>query len=132
MAETKQYTGTIGRRKTATAQVRMSSGTGEVVVNGKPLKKYFPGELLVQKVLSPFEATGTQGRFDVSVKVVGGGITGQAESVRLGIARALIELNPDYRGSLKKLGFLTRDARKRERKKYGKKSARRSPQWAKR
>jgi len=132
MAETK-FTGTIGRRKTATAQVRlMTDGKGDVVINGKPLKQYFPGVLMQQKVLSPFETTGTQGRYDVSVRVVGGGITGQAESVRLGIARALIELNPDYRGSLKKLGFLTRDARKRERKKYGKKSARRSPQWAKR
>ncbi len=130
---TAPYTPGLGRRKEAVAQVRLfTDGSGKITVNEREMKAYFPVFTLQQSVTAPFTATGTEGKFDVSVKVQGGGIHGQADSVRLGIARALIELNPDYRTALKKLGFLTRDARVRERKKYGKKSARRSPQWAKR
>lgn len=133
MAETKKYTPTIGRRKTAVAQVRMfAGGTGAITVNGKLLAAYFPGELLQMKINSPFVATGTKDMYDVTVKVSGGGIAGQADAVRLGIARALVEFNADHRASMKKLGYLTRDARKKERKKYGHKKARRSPQWSKR
>ena len=129
----KNYTGALGRRKTSVAQVRLfGGGTGKVTVNGKDGNVYFPVYHLQQKLVAAFEATGTKEQYDVEAKVSGGGITGQADSVRLGIARALIELNPDFRGSLKKLGFLTRDARKKERKKYGHKKARRSPQWSKR
>jgi|SRR3989338_9257904 len=130
--ETKKYTPALGRRKTAVAQVRLTVGTGTIVVNGKPLAVYFPIKLQQQAINAPFVATGTEGQYDVSVKTSGGGIHGQADSVRLGISRALLEINPDFRTSLKKQGFLTRDARKRERKKYGHRSARRSPQWSKR
>jgi small subunit ribosomal protein S9 len=131
--ETKKYTPGLGRRKTSVAQVRLVvEGSGKMTVNGRDWKVYFPVFTQQQKVQAPFEATGTKDRYDVSVKVSGGGLTGQADSVRMGIARALVELNPDYRAALKKMGFLTRDARKKERKKYGHKKARRSPQWSKR
>jgi len=130
---TEKYIKGLGRRKEASAQVRLvPAGAGKIVVNGREMKEYFPLFTLQQAVNAPFLATGTENRFDVSVKVSGGGIHGQADAIRLGIARALIDLNPDYRSSLKKLGYLSRDARVRERKKYGHKSARRSPQWAKR
>ncbi len=134
-AETKtpSYTGALGRRKTSVAQVRLfSKGSGKVTVNGKEGAAYFPVFHLQKKLVAAFEATGTAEQYDVTAKVSGGGITGQADSVRLGIARALIEINPEFRTALKKLGFLTRDARKKERKKYGHKKARRSPQWSKR
>lgn len=127
-----KYTPALGRRKEATAQVRLSGGTGLFTVNKREVKEYFPIFNLQQTVHAPFVACGLDGKYDVAVKVVGGGIRGQADAVRLGIARALIEINPDLRPALKKLGFLSRDARVRERKKYGHKSARRSPQWAKR
>lgn len=128
-----KYIHGLGRRKQATAQVRLfQNGTGNIVINERPFKTYFPLFTMQQSVNAPFVATGTEGKFDVKVTVVGGGVHGQADSVKLGIARALVELNPDYRASMKKQGLLTRDARVRERKKYGKKSARRSPQWAKR
>lgn len=130
---TGQYVTGLGRRKEATAQVRLfAGGQGKVVVNDRDLKAYFPLEIQQRSVLSPFAATGTEGQFDVTVRVVGGGIQGQAESVRLGIARALVKQNEDFRTVLRKSGFLTRDARKKERKKYGKRGARRSPQWSKR
>lgn len=130
---TGEYIAGLGRRKESTAQVRLfTNGQGQVIVNGKDLKTYFPSEIQQQSVLSPFAATGTDGQFDVTVRVVGGGMHGQADSVRLGIARALVKQNEDFRVTLRKSGFLTRDARKKERKKYGKRSARRSPQWAKR
>lgn len=134
MTETSaKYIQGLGRRKEASAQVRLSGeGSGKIVVNGREMKEYFPLFTLQQAVNAPFVATGLEGRFDVSVKVEGGGVRGQADAVRLGIARALIEINPDLRPSLKKLGFLSRDARVRERKKYGHTGARRSPQWAKR
>lgn len=128
-----KYIQGLGRRKEASAQVRLTpEGTGKVVVNDREMKEYFPLFTLQQAVNAPFVATGTEGRFDVSVKVSGGGVHGQADAVRLGIARALIEINPEFRPALKALGYLSRDARVRERKKYGHTGARRSPQWAKR
>lgn len=128
-----QYIEAIGRRKEAVARVRLHhGGSGKLSINERPLESYLPVAILQQIVLSPFEQTGTQGVFDVTVKVDGGGIHGQADAVRLGISRALVDFNPEYRTSLKKLGFLSRDARVRERKKFGRKSARRSPQWSKR
>lgn len=128
-----KYTGARGRRKQATAQVRLfSNADGSIVVNGKEYKRYFPTPLLQQIVASPLVMIGGEGKFSFTVQVRGGGVRGQAEGTRLGISRALIAFNPEYRSTLKKAGFLTRDARVRERKKYGKKSARRSPQWAKR
>ena len=132
MAEQKYVMG-LGRRKEAVAQVRLiHGGSGKVTVNDRDLKVYFPLELMQQSVLMPLKATGTDTQFDITVKASGGGVRGQADAVRLGIARALVELNPDFKPVLRKGGLITRDARKRERKKYGKKSARRSPQWAKR
>lgn len=134
MAETKenQYYG-LGRRKEATARVHLiAGGSGKVTVNGKDLGQYFGTDIMRQNVVRPFTAIGMEGKFDVNAATEGGGITGQADAIRLGISRALLDFNPEYRAVLKKSGFLTRDARKRERKKYGKKSARRSPQWAKR
>jgi len=128
-----KYISGLGRRKEAAAQVRIiPGGDGSISINGRDMSSYFPLFTLQQTVIAPFIATGNEKKFDVSVSVVGGGIHGQADAIRLGIARALVELNPEYRPALKKLGFLSRDARVRERKKYGHKSARRSPQWAKR
>lgn len=128
-----KYINGLGRRKEASAQVRLvPGGTGVITVNGREMKEYFPLFTLQGAVNAPFVATGNENKFDVSVKVSGGGVHGQADAVRLGIARALIDLNPDYRPALKKLGYLSRDARVRERKKYGHTGARRSPQWAKR
>lgn len=133
MADTKSFIEAIGRRKEAVARVRLENGgTGVFTVNKRTLESYIPVEHLRQSVLSPFVQTGTEKMFDVSVKVVGGGIHGQADSIRLGIARALVDFNPEFRTALKKLHLLSRDARIRERKKFGKKSARRSPQWSKR
>jgi len=129
----KQYIEAVGRRKAAIARVRLvNGGTGIFSINERSLEVYLPIALLRQSVLSPFKQTGTENMFDVSVKVVGGGIHGQADSIRLGIARALVDFNPEFRAVLKKSSFLSRDARIRERKKFGKKSARRSPQWSKR
>lgn len=128
-----QYIETVGRRKEAVARVRLHhGGSGKITINDRELQVYLPVAILQEAVRSPFVQTGTETVFDVTVHVVGGGIHGQADAVRLGIARALVDFNPEFRGSLKKMGFLSRDARVRERKKYGKKSARRSPQWSKR
>lgn len=130
---TAKYVNGLGRRKEASAQVRLiPGGTGKITVNDREMAEYFPLFTLQQAVNAPFVATGNEGKFDVSIRVAGGGVRGQADAVRLGIARALIDLNPDYRTVLKALGYLSRDARVRERKKYGHLSARRSPQWAKR
>ncbi len=127
------YTPGLGRRKEATAQVRLvHGGTGTFTVNGRDVKAYFPVYHLLQTVNAPFATVGLEGKVDVDARVSGGGIRGQADAVRLGIARALIAFNPDLRPALKKVGFLSRDARVRERKKYGHKGARKSPQWAKR
>jgi small subunit ribosomal protein S9 len=125
------YIGT-GRRKQSTARVFMTPGTGTITVNGKTLEEYLPQATLRMIVNSPLVTTETQGQFDIKINVVGGGYAGQAGAMRHGIARALIEAGEDYRPVLKKAGFLTRDAREKERKKYGLKGARRAPQYSKR
>jgi len=125
------YIGT-GRRKQAVARVFMTPGTGNLVVNGKTLADFLPYETLRMVVNSPLELTETLGQFDIKINVQGGGYTGQAGAMRLGIARALLEASADYRPKLKAAGFLTRDSRIKERKKYGLKKARRAPQFSKR
>lgn len=131
MAKT-QYQAT-GRRKSSVARVRLLPGTGRVVINKRDLENYFGTELLRQEVLRPFDVTGTAGRFDVIATVNGGGTTGQAGALRHGISRALCEVdNEEYRPALKAAGFLTRDPRMKERKKYGLKKARRASQFSKR
>lgn len=122
----------VGRRKTASARVRLTTGTGIVTVNGKTLKEYFPYSLWQQKVMAPLTTIGRLKDFDISVKVVGGGVNGQADAVRHGIARALVRWNTDLRPALKAEGFLTRDSREKERKHFGHKKARRGHQWKKR
>ena len=122
----------LGRRKSSTARVIVKPGTGTIVVNGKDVNEYMPFATLVMDLKQPLTLTSTQDQFDVSVNVVGGGFTGQAGAIRLGIARALLQASPDYRPVLKKAGMLTRDARAKERKKYGLKAARRAPQFSKR
>ncbi len=122
----------LGRRKTSTARVILKPGQGTIVVNGKDVNEYMPFATLVMDLKQPLTLTSTQDQFDVTVNVVGGGFTGQAGAIRLGIARALLEASPDYRPVLKKAGMLTRDARAKERKKYGLKGARRAPQFSKR
>ena len=125
------YIGT-GRRKQSTARVFMTPGTGTITVNGKTLEEYLPQATLRMIVNSPLVTTETVGQFDIKINVVGGGYAGQAGAMRHGIARALIEASEDYRPVLKAAGFLTRDARAKERKKYGLKGARRAPQYSKR
>ena len=129
--ETTTYIG-VGRRKSSVARVFMTSGTGVVTVNGKTLKEYLPLETLIMVVNSPLELTETLGQFDIKINVQGGGLSGQAGAMRHGVARALLEVSADYRSVLKAAGFLTRDPRAKERKKYGLKSARRAPQFSKR
>ncbi|MDO4405507.1 MAG: 30S ribosomal protein S9 [Atopobiaceae bacterium] len=124
------YMGT-GRRKEAVARVRLVPGTGKVVVNGRDAVEYFGRKQLVENATAPLRVTDTDGRFDVLANCQGGGINGQAGALRLGIARALLEAG-DYRADLKKAGYLTRDARAVERKKYGLKKARKRPQFSKR
>ncbi len=127
-----QYLGT-GRRKEAVARVFLRpNGTGKIVVNGKDLKEYMPSEVLQMEVRSPLELTNTLDQFDVLVNVQGGGFTGQAGAIRHGITRALMEASEDYRPALKAAGYVTRDPRAKERKKYGLKKARRAPQFSKR
>ncbi|MCM3399635.1 30S ribosomal protein S9 [Oceanobacillus profundus] len=126
-----QYYGT-GRRKKSTARVRLVPGTGNVTINGRDAKDYFPYETQLLILNQPLAATETQGTYDVLVNVHGGGFTGQAGAIRHGIARALLEADPEYRSTLKREGYLTRDARMKERKKYGLKGARRAPQFSKR
>ena len=121
-----------GRRKESVARVWIVPGTGSVTVNDRPAERYL-GRLVLQRLISqPFEVTETAGRFDVIARCKGGGISGQAGAVRHGIARALIEADPTLRGDLKKKGLLTRDARVKERRKYGLKKARKAPQYSKR
>ena len=122
----------VGRRKTAAARVRLTPGTGKIVVNGKPLEEYFPYFEWQNIVKAPLVAVGKEKTFDVSAKIVGGGQKGQAVAVQLGIARALVIWNDELKKSLKTQGYLTRDARVKERKKPGLKRARRAPQWSKR
>ena len=121
-----------GRRKESIARVRLMSGNGDITVNGKKLDEYFGSEILKVIVNQPFAVTNTIGKYDVIVKVVGGGYTGQAGAIRHGIARALNEANIEFRPALKQNGFLTRDPRMKERKKYGLKKARKAPQFSKR
>ena len=121
-----------GRRKKSIARVRLVEGKGSITVNGKPLDEYFGTEVLKVIVKQPLVATNTLDKYDVICKVQGGGFTGQAGAVRHGIARALNEANQEYRPTLKSAGFLTRDPRMKERKKYGLKKARKSPQFSKR
>lgn len=125
------YLGT-GRRKSSVARVYMSAGTGVITVNDKPLEQYLPQEVLRMVVKSPLVVTNTEGQYDININVYGGGLTGQAGAMRHGIARALLEAGDDYRPLLKAAGFLTRDSRAKERKKYGLKGARRAPQFSKR
>ncbi|MGN1298785.1 MAG: 30S ribosomal protein S9 [Candidatus Scatovivens sp.] len=121
-----------GRRKKSIARVALSEGKGEITVNGKKLDEYFGTEILKVIVNQPFTVTNTVGKYDVKCKVIGGGFTGQAGAIRHGISRALLEANGEYRESLKANGFLTRDPRMKERKKYGLKKARKAPQFSKR
>ena len=131
MAKNVQYQGT-GRRKTSVARAYVTPGTGEIKINGVLLDDYLPLDTLKMVVRSPFEVTETTGQFDVSLNVNGGGYNGQAGAIRHAISRALLEVSSDYRASLKSAGFLTRDARKKERKKYGLRGARKAPQYSKR
>jgi small subunit ribosomal protein S9 len=139
MAEKKVYTGT-GHRKSSIARVRMTSGKGKITVNGKDVNEYFPFPTLVMDLCQPLDVTNTRDKFDIEAKVNGGGFSGQTGAIRLGITRALLEYdgNTDpesetsFRKILKKEGFITRDSRKKERKKPGLKKARRAPQFSKR
>jgi len=121
-----------GRRKEAVARVRVMPGTGEWLVNGRPLTVYFPNKVHQQLISEPLVTLGAEGQFDIVAKISGGGVTGQAGALRLGIARALVLVDPGSRPALKRLGFLTRDARVKERKKAGLKKARKAPQYSKR
>jgi small subunit ribosomal protein S9 len=121
-----------GKRKTSVARVVLVPGSGEVAVNGRPLAEYFPRRTLQSIVTAPLRVTGTESTFDVRAQITGGGITGQAGALRHGIARALVDADPEARGDLKRNGFLSRDAREVERKKYGLKKARKRPQFSKR
>ena len=128
---TKELLGT-GRRKTAVARVRIKPGTGEVTINGRGYKEYFPNDLHQAKLFEPFVTTETNGTFDVRINLSGGGPSGQSEACRHGIARALLIENVEYRPALKAAGFLTRDSRQKERKKYGQPGARKQFQFSKR
>lgn len=121
-----------GKRKTAIARVWLEPGEGRFVVNERSLKEYFGRETCEMIALQPFEVTGTQNQFNVRANVRGGGISGQSEAIRHGIAKALLQYNEDFKEALKKAGFLTRDSRIKERKKYGRRGARRRPQYSKR
>ncbi|MDZ5474229.1 30S ribosomal protein S9 [Bacillus sp. 31A1R] len=126
-----QYIGT-GRRKSSVARVRLVPGSGKIVINDRDIENYIPFEALREVVKQPLNATETLGSYDVLVNVNGGGYTGQAGAIRHGIARALLQADPEFRPTLKRAGLLTRDARMKERKKYGLKGARRAPQFSKR
>ncbi|MGI6551318.1 MAG: 30S ribosomal protein S9 [Syntrophomonadales bacterium] len=126
-----QYLGT-GRRKTAVARVRLLPGDGNIAINGKSFETYFPNRTLRLIVMQPLVLTELAGRFDVIARVHGGGVSGQAGAVRLGIARALVKSNPELRKQLRRAGFVTRDPRMKERKKYGLHKARKAPQYSKR
>jgi len=127
-----QYFHGTGRRKSAVARVRLFAGDGAVIVNGKPVDQYFTRELYAALIEHAFRVSETMGKFNTTVRVDGGGVTGQAEAIRHGIARALCRASEDYRPLLSKAGLLTRDSRERERKKYGLKRARKAPQYTKR
>lgn len=122
----------VGRRKTSVARVRLIKGSGQVTINDKPMDDYFGSETLIMIVKQPLEATKSLNQFDIYANVYGGGSAGQAGAIRHGITRALLEVNPDMRLTLKKAGFITRDPRMKERKKYGQKGARKRFQFSKR
>jgi len=124
--------GATGRRKEAIARVRVVPGSGQWTVNGRALADYFPNKVHQQLIKEPFVTLGAESQFDVIARISGGGVTGQAGALRLGLARALTEIDPENRPALKKAGFLSRDARAKERKKYGLKKARKAPQYSKR
>ena len=126
-----QYKGT-GRRKNSVARVRLVPGDGKITINGRSAEDYIPFANLRAVMVQPFEVTETTGSYDVLVNVNGGGFSGQAGAIRHGIARALLEVDPDFRGALKQAGLLTRDARMKERRKPGLKKARKAPQFSKR
>lgn len=121
-----------GRRKESVARVRLRDGSGQITLNGRSLEAYFPTMASRIRVMEPLQVTQMSGRFDIDATLEGGGSSGQADALRLGIARALVEVDPDLRPTLKKAGFLTRDARVVESKKYGLRKARRAPQYTKR
>lgn len=127
-----KYFEAVGRRKTSIARVRLYTKKGDIIINDKDYSKYFPILRLQKAVISPIEELSVADKVGVTVKVQGGGINSQSGAVRLGIARALVLYNPNFRKPLRKVGYLTRDARAVERKKYGLKKARRAPQWKKR
>ena len=127
-----QYFAGVGRRKTSVARVRLTPGTGEIVVNGQPIDTYFGGSIWTEQAQEPFQAVNQVNRFNVDVKVSGGGLSGQAGAIRHAIARALVVSDDTLRVTLRKGGLLTRDARMKERKKYGLKRARKAPQYTKR
>lgn len=122
----------VGRRKEATASVMLKAGKGDITVNGKAALEYLGNERLVKKALSPLEVLSKVGKYDVFVKISGGGKNGQAEAIRHGIARVLVEEDETVKSTLRKLGYITRDPREKERKKYGLKRARKAPQFSKR
>ena len=132
MYETKPYFYGTGRRKHSVARVRVYNGTGKITINGRDIDDYFGLETLKLLVNAPLVLTETQGKFDIVVNVVGGGCSGQAGAIRHGISRAMLVAQPELRGVLKKAGYLTRDPRMKERKKYGLHAARRAPQFSKR
>ncbi len=131
MAKSVMYRGT-GRRKSSVARVILRPGNGEIVVNGRKFEEYIPSSLARLDVSQPLVLTANENTFDISVNVNGGGLIGQAGAIRLGITRALLEVNPEYRKILKPAGLVTRDPRVKERYKYGLKKARRAPQFSKR
>ncbi|HPP66915.1 MAG TPA: 30S ribosomal protein S9 [bacterium] len=122
----------IGRRKTSHAVVKLNEGTGEITINGKPLSVYFPLVTHQNEVIKPLKVTELEGKFNIEVKSMGGGITGQVDAIKLGIARALVKYNPQLTSKLREFSLLTRDPRMKERKKYGQKGARKRFQWTKR
>ena len=132
MYDSKPYYYGTGRRKHSVARVRMYPGTGKITINGRDIDEYFGLETLKLSVRQPMEITNTLGRFDIVCTVAGGGVSGQAGAIRHGVARALLQNGDEMRPILKKAGFLTRDPRMKERKKYGLKGARRAPQFSKR
>ena len=123
---------TVGRRKTSTVRVRIYEGTGTMSLNDRPLEDYFASMAQRLRILEPIRTAGMDGRYDIAATLEGGGLNGQTDALRLGIARALCEVNPEVRRVLKKAGMLSRDARAVERKKYGLRKARRAPQYTKR
>ena len=132
MYETKPYFYGTGRRKNSVARVRVYNGTGKITINDRDIDDYFGLETLKLIVRQPLAVAGVEGKFDIVVRVAGGGVSGQAGAIRHGLSRALLVYDANLRGELKKAGFLTRDPRMKERKKYGLKAARRAPQFSKR